>query len=68
MGPGLGSRRWWKTWDSTWRSRGWHRFGGNSLLGLVEIVFYLCKPGFVSQTMYGSGGVVCCLLKGDAQF
>lgn len=47
---------------------GWYLETPGADTGLAEILFYPCKPGFVSQTTCGSGWVVCCLLKGDAQF
>lgn len=47
---------------------GWYLEIAVTDTGLVEILSYPGKPGFVSQTMCGLGWVVCCLLKGDAQF
>lgn len=35
--------------------------------GLVEILFFHASQ-VVSQTMRGSGWIICCLLKADAQF
>lgn len=61
IGPGLGA-------TSMVDDLGWYLEIPGTGTGLVEILFYPCKPGSVSQTTCGSGGVVCCLLKDDAWF